>query len=172
MSMNTGGREQMPEPRPQVYEDVGPKLRAHREQAGIGLRELARRVGISASMISQIETSKAQPSVGTLYAVVSTLGLSMDELFSSNGSASESGRSRDPDVGEPLSAKERSQAVSQRSWESGGAGSPVQRADTRKALRLAGGKISGPFGAAAKLGLRRTTLQSRMKKFGIERLYQ
>ena len=41
-----------------------------------------------------------------------------------------------------------------------------------EALRLAGGKVAGPVGAAAKLGLRRTTLQSRMKRLGIERLYQ
>jgi len=40
------------------------------------------------------------------------------------------------------------------------------------ALRLAAGKVAGPEGAAAKLGLRRTTLQSRMKKLGIERMYQ
>lgn len=38
-----------------------------------------------------------------------------------------------------------------------------------KALRESGGKVSGPEGAAARLGLRRTTLQSRMKKLGIER---
>ncbi len=47
-----------------------------------------------------------------------------------------------------------------------------EREKILEALRLAGGKVSGPVGAAAKLGLRRTTLQSRMKKLGIERLYQ
>ena len=41
-----------------------------------------------------------------------------------------------------------------------------------EALRLSGGKIGGDTGAATKLGLRRTTLQSRMKKLNIERLYQ
>ncbi len=38
-----------------------------------------------------------------------------------------------------------------------------------KALRESHGKVAGPGGAAARLGLRRTTLQSRMKKLGIER---
>ena len=47
-----------------------------------------------------------------------------------------------------------------------------EREKILEALRLTGGKVSGPVGAAAKLGLRRTTLQSRMKKLGIERLYQ
>jgi formate hydrogenlyase transcriptional activator len=39
-------------------------------------------------------------------------------------------------------------------------------------LRLSGGIIGGAEGAAARLGLRRTTLQSRMKKLKIERQYQ
>jgi len=47
----------------------------------MSLRELARRVGVSPSLISQIEHCKATPSVGTLYAIVSTLGISLDELF-------------------------------------------------------------------------------------------
>ena len=40
------------------------------------------------------------------------------------------------------------------------------------ALRESGGRVSGPSGAAEKLGLRRTTLQSRMKKLRIEHLYR
>jgi formate hydrogenlyase transcriptional activator len=41
-----------------------------------------------------------------------------------------------------------------------------------QALDASGGKVSGADGAAARLGLRRTTLQSRMKKLHIERQYQ
>ena len=40
------------------------------------------------------------------------------------------------------------------------------------ALRECDGRVSGPNGAAARLGLRRTTLQSRMKKLNIERQYR
>ena len=36
-------------------------------------------------------------------------------------------------------------------------------------LELTGGKIYGPDGAAARLGLKPTTLQSRMKKLGVSR---
>ena len=61
---------------------VGQRIRAHREQAGISLRELARRLGLSPSAISQIETARSRPSVSTLYAIVSELGMSLDELFS------------------------------------------------------------------------------------------
>jgi formate hydrogenlyase transcriptional activator len=38
-----------------------------------------------------------------------------------------------------------------------------------RALRESGGVIAGPTGAAARLGLRRTTLHSKMRKLGIER---
>jgi formate hydrogenlyase transcriptional activator len=41
-----------------------------------------------------------------------------------------------------------------------------------QALRESGGRVSGPNGAAARLGLRRTTLQSRMIKLKIERQYR
>jgi len=70
-------------PRPSaVEEDVGRRLRAFREASQLSLRELARRLGISPSAISQIETGKSRPSVSTLYAIVSELGMSLDELFS------------------------------------------------------------------------------------------
>jgi formate hydrogenlyase transcriptional activator len=38
-----------------------------------------------------------------------------------------------------------------------------------KALRESGGVIAGPTGAAARLGLRRTTLQGKMRRLGIRR---
>ena len=43
------------------------------------------------------------------------------------------------------------------------------RADIRAALEAAGGKLSGPGGAAALLGLRPSTLTSRMRSLGLER---
>ena len=64
---------------------IGPRLRAQREQLGLSLRELARRVGVSASLISQIERDKVTPSVSTLYSLVRELGLGMGDLFSADG---------------------------------------------------------------------------------------
>jgi formate hydrogenlyase transcriptional activator len=46
-----------------------------------------------------------------------------------------------------------------------------ERARILDALRVAGGKIAGAGGAAARLGLMRSTLYSRMKKLNIERQY-
>jgi transcriptional regulator with XRE-family HTH domain len=60
---------------------LGSRLRSTREAYGISLRELARRVGVSASLISQIETGKVHPSVTTLYALASELDASVDELL-------------------------------------------------------------------------------------------
>jgi len=64
-----------------VDPDACARLRAARVAANLSLREVSRRVGISASMLSQIENGRAQPSVATLYALVSTLSLSLDELL-------------------------------------------------------------------------------------------
>jgi transcriptional regulator with XRE-family HTH domain len=64
--------------------DLGARLRAERLGQGIGLREMARRLGISASALSQIETGKAQPSVSKLFDIVNLLGVSVDGLLAGN----------------------------------------------------------------------------------------
>jgi len=69
-----GRREKLPSELPR-------RLRAERERHQISLRELARRLGVSASAISQIETGRVQPSVAMLYSIVNELDISMDELF-------------------------------------------------------------------------------------------
>jgi len=71
--------------RSQVRDDVGRRIREHRVESNVSLRELARRLGISPSAISQIETGKSRPSVSTLYSIVTELGMSLDELFSGEG---------------------------------------------------------------------------------------
>jgi transcriptional regulator with XRE-family HTH domain len=60
---------------------IGERLRQERVKAGLSQRELARRLGLSASMISQIESGMSKPSVGTLYAVVTELNLSLDRVI-------------------------------------------------------------------------------------------
>lgn len=62
-------------------EDIGARLRDARLQRGLSLRSVAQALGVSASLISQVETGKTQPSVSTLYAMVNHLGVSMDELL-------------------------------------------------------------------------------------------
>jgi transcriptional regulator with XRE-family HTH domain len=60
---------------------VGARLRAERERRGVSLRELARRVGVSPSLVSQIELDRVNPSVSTLYALVTELGMTMSDVF-------------------------------------------------------------------------------------------
>jgi transcriptional regulator with XRE-family HTH domain len=66
---------------PDVSSRLGPRLRAIRLRKGLSLRELARRLDLSPSSISQIETGKMQPSVRTLYALVSAFGVTVDEVL-------------------------------------------------------------------------------------------
>ena len=56
-------------------------LREARRGRGLSLRELADRLGVSPSLISQIETGRANPSVSTLYAIAAELDVSLDELL-------------------------------------------------------------------------------------------
>jgi transcriptional regulator with XRE-family HTH domain len=74
---------------------LGAHLRAQREAAGISLRELARRLDVTPSLLSQVERGLAQPSVATLWAVVSELGLSLDGLFA-DGAAEAAGEGAGP----------------------------------------------------------------------------
>lgn len=60
---------------------IGARLRAERIRRGVSIRGLARDIGVSASLISQIETEKSSPSVSTLYAISTALGISIEELF-------------------------------------------------------------------------------------------
>ncbi len=69
-----------PSERQRLHDDLGQRLRHARERKNIGLRELARRLGVSPSLISQIETGKTEPSINTLFAMVSELELSVNEI--------------------------------------------------------------------------------------------
>jgi transcriptional regulator with XRE-family HTH domain len=74
-------------------EDIGSRLREERDRLGISQRELARRIGLSASMISQIESGQSKPSVSTLYGIVTELGVSVDDIFGgANGSGAGSAK--------------------------------------------------------------------------------
>ncbi len=78
-------------------EDIGTRLREERDRVGISQRELARRIGLSASMISQIESGQSKPSVSTLYAIVTELGVSVDDIF--RGHEDHAASDASPDTG-------------------------------------------------------------------------
>lgn len=64
-----------------LTEQVGERLRERRREKGLSARQLADAIGVSPSMISMIENGRTNPSVGTLIAIVSALGTSLDSLF-------------------------------------------------------------------------------------------
>lgn len=94
---------------------IGSKLRDERERQGIALREFARRVGVSPSLVSQIERGMVMPSVGSLWSMATELGLVIDDLFKGPGQRSARGRGAAATTGY------------------------VQRKHNRKRIRLAGG---------------------------------
>ncbi len=103
-------------PRGHVSKDLGARLRHAREQKGFTVRGLARYVGVSPSLVSQIERGRVMPSVGTLYNIANQLELVVDDLFR--------------DAGAPRA---------DRAKLSGDAGDPVQRGRNRNTIRLAEG---------------------------------
>jgi len=66
---------------PASLSGLGERLREARVERGLSLRELARRLEVSPSLLSQIETGKTHPSVRTLYAIVDALDVLVHELF-------------------------------------------------------------------------------------------
>ena len=117
------------------YPEIGERLRASRLERKLTLRALAGRLGVSPSLISQIERGLARPSVSTLYAIVAELDVSLDELlFNEVGLPVPSAGSGTPvqsasvlDVASTSPAAMRPQ--------------PVQPAATRHWIRLASGVI-------------------------------
>lgn len=60
---------------------IGGRLRELRLAQGIGLRELARRVGVTASLLSQMERGGVNPSVVTLFRIAEALNTTTDYFF-------------------------------------------------------------------------------------------
>ncbi|MBA2382920.1 MAG: helix-turn-helix transcriptional regulator [Chloroflexi bacterium] len=106
---------------------MGERLREARQARALSLRVLAERLGVSPSLISQIETGRANPSVSTLYALAEELDVSLDELLFNDRRAGE------------LAAN----AASGRANPSGTMTTtpPVQRAADRHRIRLDSGVL-------------------------------
>lgn len=69
-------------------QQLGGRIRKRRESLSIQMNDLAARVGVSASLISQIERTKAYPSILTLKKVADALRTTVGELIGENESIS------------------------------------------------------------------------------------
>jgi transcriptional regulator with XRE-family HTH domain len=125
-----GGSDGATAERQRLRGDLGHRLRAAREEKDIGLRELARRLGVSPSLISQIETGKTEPSINTLFAMVSELELSVNEIvFDPAREAGRPPRKQTPSARASSGSKSHADAP----------GSPVQRQVNRTSISLESG---------------------------------
>lgn len=116
-------RDGAPEPE---FASMGDRLRRARTSRGLSLRTMAKRLGVSPSLISQVETGRAKPSVNTLYALANELGVSLDELLFVDVPPA-------PAVAPPgPSASDLQESLPR---------DPVQRAASRASIRLGSGVV-------------------------------
>lgn len=108
------------------YGTMGDRLRQARAARGLSLRQLAETLGVSPSLISQVETGRAKPSVNTLYALANELGISLDTLLFMDT--------------EPPSPHLDGDAAGE-SFEAVLPHDPVQRAASRSSIRLGSGVL-------------------------------
>ena len=121
---------------------LGPRLRLDRASRGLSVRELARRVGCSASLISQIERGVSVPSVGVLYSLATELGSSLDYLLFGPGAGPEGVSAETPAAGAAGDAGGSEAARPARAAEGQAAVPPaaiVQRGCDRRIIDLASG---------------------------------
>jgi transcriptional regulator with XRE-family HTH domain len=107
---------------------LGPRLRQVREERGLSVRELARRIGCSASLVSQIERGLSAPSVGIVYSMATELRTSLDYLFGVDSAAMAPGNGHAPPPPPPPAPQV-----------TVGRQGMIQRADTRQIIDLASG---------------------------------
>jgi len=117
-------------PSPTPDDAIGQAIRAVRKRRGLGVRELARAIGVSGSLLSAVERGRTMPSVKTLYGLAAVLEVSLDELFFFDGTSAQ----RDDPAGRSGHAGDRTGSVRLR--DGAGRGSPVQRNGARPVLRL------------------------------------
>lgn len=63
---------------------IGELVAHYRHERGLGVSELARKVGVTPSLISQIERGASRPSVATLFALAEALDVAVD-VFAGRG---------------------------------------------------------------------------------------
>jgi transcriptional regulator with XRE-family HTH domain len=126
---------------------IGEKLRAIRQERQMSLRELAGSAEVSASMLSQIETGKAYPSVRSIYNIAAALGVPVDYFFPDQESSESVSPETDLIASGELTASEMREAQVGRATDAAAMkGSPHMRSltpvvhtHTRPTIELKGG---------------------------------
>jgi transcriptional regulator with XRE-family HTH domain len=106
--------------------DIGRRLAAYRAERGLRVAELAREIGVTPSLISQIERGQSRPSVSTLFALAQALDVPVDAFFREPAAAGPAAADGQP---RPASGPERQPAEARY----------VVRQDNRAAIDIEGG---------------------------------
>jgi len=69
------------DPEADLHRAIGITIRDARKHQGLTLKQLARRTGLSVSLLSQIERAESSASISSLYKIASALRITMPELF-------------------------------------------------------------------------------------------
>jgi len=70
-------------------DDLGAQVRLLRERAGLSLRELSRKAGMSAAALSAVEHGRSSPTLATLHKVLGALGTGFQDFFAGTDAPSE-----------------------------------------------------------------------------------
>lgn len=69
------------DPEADLHRAIGNTIRESRKGKNLTLKQLARRTGLSVSLLSQIERAESSASISSLYRIAHALGLHMGALF-------------------------------------------------------------------------------------------
>jgi transcriptional regulator with XRE-family HTH domain len=114
---------------------VGERVASYRKDRHLKVSELARMVGVSPSLISQIERGQSQPSVATLFALAESLDVPVDAFFLKEGNSGS--------PPEPRPAPERTEVAEAEpsARDTGPAQRYLVRKDSRAAISIEGGVL-------------------------------
>jgi two-component system OmpR family response regulator len=68
-------------PEEELHKTIGQNIRRIRKESDLTLKQLARRTGLSVSLLSQIERAESSASVSSLYKIAVALGVRLTVLF-------------------------------------------------------------------------------------------
>jgi DNA-binding NtrC family response regulator len=69
------------DPEAELHRAIGRSIREGRTRQNLTLKQLARRTGLSVSLLSQIERAESSASISSLYRIANALRVRMSELF-------------------------------------------------------------------------------------------
>lgn len=69
------------DPEADLHREIGRTIRDARKTQDLTLKQLARRTGLSVSLLSQIERAESSASISSLYKIATALRLKMSDLF-------------------------------------------------------------------------------------------